>query len=478
MLGAGGAITLLAQGGKLALQMISMTVLARLLTPADYGLVGMVTVVTGFVALFNDLGLSTATIQKAQINHQQISTLFWVNVTAGVLIALVVAALAPVVAWFYAEPRLTILMGISAGLFLLAGFTVQHQALLRRQMRLGALAIIEILSLLFGALAAVLAALLGAGYWSLIVMSFAGTMGGILGVWWACRWWPGLPARRSGVRRMLGFGANLTGFHVLNYFARNLDNVLIGKVWGAEALGFYAKAHGLLMLPLTQITGPVAAAAILTLSRVAEEPARYRTYYLKCLSLITLVTMPLAVFLMVMSSEVIYVVLGPQWSEAARIFMFLGIAALWQPIAHSTGWLLVSQGRAADMLRWGVVASGVTVGGIVLGLPWGTTGVAAFHALFNAATLPILFWFVGRKGPVRAWDICQAVAAPLYLSFGVLVVLVAVRSLCAGLAAPLTLTCASTATVFVVATLLLVIPGGRQLRADIWDVSRIVLARR
>jgi O-antigen/teichoic acid export membrane protein len=347
--------------------------------------------------------------------------------------------------------------------------------LLRRQMRFDVLAGIEILSLLLGVAVAMVGAVLGAGYWSLIFMSLAKAGGAAVGIWVACDWWPGRPRRRSGVREMLSFGANLTGFHVLNYFARNLDNVLIGKFWGADALGFYSKAYGLLMLPLTQINAPVSAAAIPALSRLCGEPVRYRSCYLRCISLIALVTMPLAVFLVVMSSEVTRVLLGPQWSQTSRIFMFLGIAALWQPVANSTGWLFVSQGRTADMFAWGIVGSSITVFGIVLGLPWGTTGVAASYTLFNGVGTPLLFWFVGRKGPVRACDIGRAVVTPLCMSLGVLVVLLALKLLCTGTTVPVTLICAGTTAAGIVVTLLFVLPGGSQIRADIRDISHTIL---
>lgn len=474
----GGAVTLLAQGSKLIIQTVSALALARLLTPEDYGLVGMVGTFTGFAALFTDLGLSTATIQAPEIRHRQISTIFWVNMASSLLLALVVVALAPAVAWFYGEPRLTLITEVLAVPFVLGGLTVQHQALLRRQMRFTALAIIEVLALLFGVTIAILAAILGAGYWSLIAMLLAGPSGVALGVWLASNWWPGLPTRWSDARGMLAFGAHLTGFHVLNYFARNVDNILIGRVWGAHALGFYSKAYGLLTLPLAQITAPVTAIAVVTLSRLSKEPDRYRSCYRRCLSLIAFVTMPVAVFLVVMSDEVIHVVLGPQWSEAAHIFMFLGIAALWQPVASSTGWLLVSQGRTAEMFWWGAAASFVTVCGIVLGLPWGTTGVAAFYTLFNGATIPALFWLVGRKGPVAAWDICRALAMPLYVSLGVLPVLLVLHALCHGMSASAALFCATTVTVSVAVTLLFAVPAGSQLRADMWDIFRTIFIRR
>jgi len=421
----GGAVTMVAQAVKFSLQMCSTVVLARLLTPQDYGLIAMVTIVTGFVMMFKDMGLSMATVQRAEINHAQISTLFWINVILSLGVMLVTAALAPAIAWFYHEPRLTWITLALASAFIFGGLTVQHQALLRRQMRFGALAVVEIVSMLAGIVTAIIAALYEAGYWSLVLMQLATAITSAIGVWVACGWRPSLPpVRRSGVRPMLAFGGHLTGFSFVNYFARNADNLLIGKFWGPGPLGLYAKAYNLLMLPLRQINAPLSAVAIPALSRLQNEPEQYRNYYLKAISIIALVTMPFVMFLIVMSKDVIQLILGPQWVEAAPIFTFLGVAALLQPIANTSGWLFISQGRANHMLQWGLIGGILAIVSIVIGLPWGALGVAACYAITGfCIRTPLLFWFVGRKGPVRHADIYKTLGLPFLSSLCVLTAL-------------------------------------------------------
>ncbi len=233
----GGAVTMAAQICKFVLQMGSTVVLARLLVPEDYGLIGMVTVIINFAGLFKDLGLSTATIQKAEINHKQVSTLFWINFVISCATALVVAALAPVVASFYKEPRLTWITLALASSFIFSGLTVQHQALLRRRMSFTSLAKIEIISMLVGVVTAMISAWYGLGYWALVLMQIATSIANAVGVWVACSWRPGVPLRHSGISSMLAFGGNMTGFNIVNYFSRNLDNILIGQYWGSATVG-------------------------------------------------------------------------------------------------------------------------------------------------------------------------------------------------------------------------------------------------
>lgn len=405
------------QGASFLLHMGSTVVLARLLTPQDYGLIGMVTAVTGFVAMFKDMGLSMATVQKAEINHGQISTLFWINVLLSFGVMLVTAALAPAIAWFYGEPRLTWITLALASAFIFGGFTVQHQALLRRNMRFGTLAFIHIASILAGIVVAFIAAWYGLRYWALVLMQVATAIAGAIAVWVVCPWRPSLPVRRSGVRKMLAFGANLTGFSFLNYFARNLDNVLIGKVWGTQPLGFYSKAYGLLMLPLGQITAPIAAVAVPALSRLQDDPERYRRYYYRAISTIAFITMPLIAMLAALSHEIIRIVLGDQWISAAPIFKVLAFAAVLQPVVNPVGWVFVSLGQADRQLRWAIVAVPLIVLSFVLGLPWGAFGVAVSYTLcsLTVLTFPALWWTF-RLSPlsIRGW--LNSIRCPLVAS--------------------------------------------------------------
>ncbi len=413
----GGAVTMAAQGVKFFLQMGSTIVLARLLTPQDFGLIAMVTAVTGFVTMFKNMGLSMATVQRAEVNHGQISTLFWINVALSIVVMLVIAALAPAIAWFYGEPRLTWITLALAGAFIFGGLTVQHQALLRRNMRFGSLALIQIISMLAGILTAVIAAWCGAGYWSLVLMQLATAIAGAIAVWVACGWRPGRPVRRSGVRSMLAFGGYLTGFSFMNYFARNADNLLIGKFWGSGSLGLYSKAYGLLLLPIRQITGPITAVAIPALSRLQNDPEQYRRYYYRAISTIAFITMPLVAMLAALSSEIIRIVLGEQWTDAAIIFKILAYAAVFQPVVSTTGWVFTSLGQTKRMMHWGFIAVPVVVLSFIVGLPWGPLGVATSYTVCGICILMVpCLLFAFRSSPINIIGFFKAVRCPLTIS--------------------------------------------------------------
>jgi len=393
----GGAVTIAAQGATFFLGMASTVVLARLLTPQDFGLIAMVTAVTGFVMMFKDMGLSMATVQKDEINHAQISTLFWINVGLSLCVMLVIAALAPAIAWFYGEPRLTWITLALAGAFIFSGLTIQHQALLRRNMRFGTLALTHIVSMLVGIIVAIIAAWYGAGYWALVIMRLAAAIAGAIAVWVACGWRPGLPVRRSGVRKMLAFGGNLTGFNFINYFARNLDNVLIGWRWGSGPLGLYSKAYGLLMLPISQVSTPLSAVAVPALSRLQEEPRRFLSYYRKGLTLATMIGMPIVVFLFVVADKAILIVLGEQWTGAIQIFRVLGIAAfVGTTLGPGAGWVYVALGNVRRQFLVCIVSTCLLVIGFIIGLRWGPIGVASafsIHALvWRIPSMLICFW--------------------------------------------------------------------------------------
>src|SRR5688572_7725998 len=268
---------------------------------------------------------------------------------------MIMAALSPAVAWFYQEPRLFwITIGYSLSI-LFTGLAIQHESLLNRQMRFGVLAVIDICSLLIGLVVALVAGWYGAGYWALVLNQSTTALARAVGVWSACIWRPGMPARGAGVKAMLSYGANFTGTNLMNYFTRNLDNALIGKFWGAQQLGMYAKAYQILLLPIEQIGSPVASVAVPALSRLVDSPERYRRAYLNIIEKLAMITMPGMVFMTVTSDWLVLFLLGPQWVTTGRIFMLLGIAAVIQPVSRTCWWLFATQGRARDMFRWSLI---------------------------------------------------------------------------------------------------------------------------
>jgi len=283
-------------------------------------------------------------------------------------------------------------------------------------MRFGILAANDVFSITLASVVGITMAFERMSYWAIVGNQLTFTISGAVLAWTVCRWRPSLPKRSTPVREMLAFGGNITGFTVLNYFSRNTDDLLIGRFWGSQQLGLYAKAYQLLLFPLNQINLPIGGVAVPTLSRLVDEPERYRAAFARTLDKIVLITMPLVVFLMVCSDWLIAVVLGSQWVGAANIFMWLAIAGFVQPIGYTTGWLFTSQNRTGELLRWGVMSSILAVGSIAAGVHWGAEGVAKSYGLTSALiTTPLNLWWVGRRGPVRTWDFYKT-SAPFAIS--------------------------------------------------------------
>jgi PST family polysaccharide transporter len=407
----GGMVTMVSHGCKFAVGIVATAILARLLTPQDYGLIGMVGVVTNFVSMFKDLGLSLATVQRPEINYSQISTLFWINLSLSLAICLLMIGISPAVGWFYGEPRVTEIAAVTSLGFIIGGLSVQHEALLKRQMRFFSLSIIAFASMTFGYIIGITFAWRGWGYWSLVVSQMALLGANTIGVWLACRWVPGWPRRGSGVRSMLSFGGNVTGYATVNYFAKNADSLLIGRFRGAQELGFYTKSSQILALPTDQINEPVNSVAIPALSRLAHEPQRYRDAYRRMVEKILMFTMPGVALMIATSDWLVRIMLGPQWDGTAKIVVVMGVAFLFQPLTNTGGWLLVSQGRAREMLNWSLISAPFSILAIVIGLRWGAFGVAASYSVARVLMInPLMFWFIGRSGPVRTSDFYRLLA--------------------------------------------------------------------
>ena len=402
----GGVVTISAQAAKFALTMLSTMILARLLVPRDFGLVGMATVVTSFVRILKDAGLSTATVQKDEITHAQVSNLFWINVVVSTALGLIVAALAPVIAWFFREPRLVPITLCLSVTFLISGSTVQHLALLNRQMRFKTIAIIEVGSMTAGFLAGVGMALSNCGYWSLVGSSITIEVVGFLLTWSLSRWRPQWPVRRSGTRSLVGFGANLTLSNLVNCISGNVDTLLLGRFYGAYSVGLYSRAMALLMRPLNQLLGPVTTVIEPMLARLQGEPERYRRTFLQIYNSMALVGFPATALLFALARPVTLVLLGSQWEQASVIFAGFAGGALYAPLASVVGYLFISQGRGRDLLVISVVVNFIVAAAVVCGLPFGPAGVAiglSLGALLGA--MPFTYYKAGRQGPVHTQDL-------------------------------------------------------------------------
>jgi O-antigen/teichoic acid export membrane protein len=462
----GGVVTLFSQGMKVVLQLATAMVLGRMLTPKDFGLVAMVGAILGFFGLFRDFGLGTVTVQRNDLTHRQVSTLFWINVAVGIAIMAVIAAIATFVAHFYNEPRLywaTIVSGIT---FPLGGLTLQHQALMRRQMRFGSLAAIEIGALAIGQAIAIALAVAGTAYWSLIYLTVATSMITMLAVWWQSPWRPGLPCLEQ-MSDLLRFGRHVTAVGFLTYVARNIDSILLGRMYGAEALGQYSRAYSLLMLP-QQVFGPLATVAVPTLSRLQQDPARFRRAVLSLFQSLAFTMIPLAAFMIGTADWLVRIILGPQWDDAGDLFRILGFAGLTEGLGTVGVCVFMASGRTEQFLRWGMLNTTITVVAVLTGLPWGALGVSiAYAASGLLLRTPLMFWIAGTVSPVRTGDFYR-VSAPFLLASAILLAVVALFRWQVSLSQPILGLMAAGAIALPTYLLVLwILPAGRQALLDV-----------
>lgn len=396
----GGFVTGLSQGLKLFIQIGSTALLARILTPADYGLVAMTAVMVGLLGLFKDAGLTSATIQRQQLDHEQVSSLFWINLGVGIVLALLLLLLSPAIAMFYNEPRVAAIAVALAITFVFGGLSVQHQALLRRQMRFRALAVVEVTSILAGVAIGIAMAVHGFGYWSLVGITVGTAFISMFGAWVAVPWVPGAPKSSRGLGELVRFGTDVLRFNLVNFFSRQADTILIGRFWGETSLGLYDKAYSLLMLPIRQMNAPLAAIAVPALSRSAADTAQFRRYFLRGLELVTSVTVPVIVVIALFADEVVLLWLGSDWMESARLFRLLAPAALIGAISNPVGWILIACGKTRRLRRVGIATAIVIVSSFVIGLPFGAAGVAIAYSIAMALLFVPLWWFVTLRTPV------------------------------------------------------------------------------
>ena len=372
----GGLVRLIAQGANFFLRLGSLVVLARLLGPKDFGLVGMVTAFTGVLTLFRDFGLSAAAIQRTNVTDEQISTLFWINIFVGVLLGLLAIAGAPAIAAFYHEPRLLGVTAVLALGFLFNAAGVQHSVLLQRQMRFTALAIVNTVGLLVGTAVAILGAKAGYGYWALVAMTVTVPLISTVGFWLATAWVPGMPRRRAGIRSMMRFGSTVTLNGLVAYVASNFEKVLLGRFWGVDVLGLYGRAYQLINIPTDNLNSAAGEVAFSALSRLQDDPCRLKSYFLKGYSVILALTLPITLACALFADDMIRVLLGPKWAAAAPIFRLLAPTILVFAIINPLFWLLSSLGLVGRSLKMGLVIAPLMIASYVIALPYGPQGVA------------------------------------------------------------------------------------------------------
>lgn len=392
----GVAATLLSGGMGLGIQIVSAAVLARLLTPKDFGLV---TMVTTFSLLFMNFGLNgftEAIVHREDINARLASNLFWINVAGSALLACGFAAGGSLLSRLYGDPRIA---GVAHGMALtifLTGLSVLHLALLKRAMRFSTVSANDMFARALSVIVSIWLGWAGWGYWALVVGAIVLSASTCLGAWVLCRWTPGLPRRVSGTGSMVRFAISTYGRFSTGYFTNNLDNFLVGWKLGATPLGFYKKAYDLFVLPSNQLSTGLTIVAVSALSRFQRDIVQYKRYLLSALGVMAFVGMGISGDLTLVGKDLIAVLLGPKWAESGRLFTIFGPGIGFMLLYCTHIWIHLSLGKADRWFRWGLVDLVVTTVFLFAGLHWQAEGIAvAWVAAYWVITLPAL-WFAGR----------------------------------------------------------------------------------
>ena len=369
------------QVGRQLLSIVSVSVLARRIPPVIYGLVGMAVLVTTLLETIRDVGTGTALIREPELPDSLASTAFWLNCGTGIIVTLLVIAFSWPAAYFFHEPQVARILQFLSVSFFFGALGVVPTAVLTRAMDFRRVALSQAVGAVCGTSSAIAIALAGGTVSALIAASLVMSITTTLMVWFLSPLRVKLIFHVAEARRILTFGLHLTGSHVMNYFSRNADNVLVGRFLGSSPLGFYQMGYMLMTLPLQNFSVMIAQVAYPALSKMSDDHARFRAAYLRTASLISLVTFPVMIGLGVTAQPFVRVFLGPKWMPVAGLLMVFGPLGALQSLTSTLNLVFNTQGRTNLLFRWQIFASISYVASFVVGLRWGIMGVAVCYTI-------------------------------------------------------------------------------------------------
>jgi PST family polysaccharide transporter len=409
----GAAILGITQAVKLGLSILTTIIVARVLTPNEYGVSAMVAPILAFIYMAQDFGFGVTTIQRPSLSAAESSAMFWLNVIASLILAALLLASAPFFSWFYKDVRAGYATAAAAPSILITSFALQHTALLTREMRFSALCACELVhaAVLFVTTTAL--AFWLENYWALLLGAITAVTFHSVAMWRACAFRPAWPPSTRAARGLLRSGSHLTGSAFLNFLVRNADTVLVAKFSGPASAGLYDRCYRLMMLPLQNINGPLSRVLLPLLSRNQNEPAKYRRQFLLAARGMMLASTPGIAIATATSSELMPFLLGPNWADAGPIFFWLGLTGLLQAVGTLAALLLISRGLTGRIMRVSFATAVFTLVAFLIGLRWGPQGVAAGFFFSTLLRLPAVFYICAKDSPVTTLDLWRVQLEPL-----------------------------------------------------------------
>lgn len=417
------------QAGKQISQFIIVAILARLLSPNDFGLLAMATVFINFGMIFSEMGISSALIQKQDTHDRHYYSAFWLNVVVGIALTLIFATISPLIAWFYKKPELQLILAVISINYFISSFVVIQQTILTKEMDFKSLAIRDIIAVVLSGGIGIYMAFHGFGVWSLVFQSITFTLFNAILLWALSPWRPKYQFAKSDIKDIFGFSANLTGFNVVNYFARNVDQLLIGKFLGAQALGYYSLAYRLMLYPLQNISWVIGKVMFPAFSKIHDNLEKVRGNYLKTVKIIALIAFPIMLGLFAVAPEFIKVIFGIKWAEAITTIRILCVCGLFQSIGTTVGVIYLSLGRVDMLFKLQFWGTALVVVFILIGLKWGINGVALFYTLQSVLWIIINLHIISKLTESNLRSIYSNLKTPLAIAIGAIAPFIIIKNI-------------------------------------------------
>lgn len=380
---------------KLVLTVFTVAVLGRVLSPEDYGIVTMVAALVGFGSLFRDMGLSTAALRAPSLSTEQRSNLWWANTTLGAVFGIAVFLAAPLMGHFYQEPRVVPVAMALASTYLLNGMSIQYATDHAKNLRLGRLGVIELITVVISFSAALAGALHGLGYWALVLQEVVGAVTGLFLTAFSAGWLPKKYYRNVSLREFFDFGIPMFGSQFVFYISSNIDNILIGRYFTPYDLGQYGRAYQVLRTPLGQVRAPLNSAAIATLSKVYEDRDKYVSYVAKAQLVLLYFISGASVVMAANADSIIPLLLGDGWEMAAKLFAIFAVGEAISTLASAGGWLYISEGASLALMKYTIFSALVRIVLFFVAVPHGVEAVAGVYVVAALILWPISTFYCG-----------------------------------------------------------------------------------
>ncbi len=375
-----------------AFQFIVIIILARLLYPEDFGIVGMAAIFTGFISRFNELGLSAALIQRKNVNEIHLSTSFWTSLATGAILCILTIIVSPYIADYFQVEQVRTILIISSINFIVGSFTVIPRTLFSKSLDFKKLAIVEIWATFISGLISILLAVNGYGVWSLVLGMLSNSFISVLIFWKMSPWRPSSIFSIPHFKGLFSFGGYFMGSDVLNYMGSNVDYLVVGKMIGASALGYYTLAYNLITFPLNKISTIVTRVTFPAFSKIQDDNRGLHNGYLKSVQYISVITFPMLAGMFVIAPEFIVVVYGSKWAPMILPLQILCLAGALKSIGTTVGSILMAKGRPDIEFKWNIFTVIVRSIAVLLGVKYGIEGVAAMVTISGV----LLFFIIQR----------------------------------------------------------------------------------